>query len=157
MDAIQQREEEEEEEWDEEGYEDEEDDADAEAEAEAIARKLGEELLAGIAKVQADQASRFALAQSLLSAQSSIPEPSAGPAANEAPLSAKVEAAITTIRNILNILEVDQLAKSTFAATLLPDASGTNVFDVLKQISGAGSVAKELAGVLSQVVMTLAA
>ncbi|KAL4257889.1 C2H2-type domain-containing protein [Pleurotus pulmonarius] len=157
MDAIQQREEEEEEEWDEEGYEDEEDDADAEAEAEAIARKLGEELLAGIAKVQADQASRFALAQSLLSAQSSFPEPNAGPAANEAPLSAKVEAAITTIRNILNILEVDPLAKSTFAATLLPDASGTNVFDVLKQISGAGTVGKELAGVLSQVVMTLAA
>ncbi|KDQ22235.1 hypothetical protein PLEOSDRAFT_1079678 [Pleurotus ostreatus PC15] len=157
MDVIQQREEEEEEEWDEDGYEDEEDDADAEAEAEAIARKLGEELLAGIAKVQADQASRFALAQSLLSAQSSLPEVNAGPAANEAPLSAKVEAAISTIRNILNILETDPLAKSTFAATLLPDASSANVFDVLRQISGAGVVAKELAGVLSQVVMTLAA
>ena len=126
--------------WDEdENYD--EDDEDIDAEAQEIARRLGEELWAAI-KANSERNAP------------SVPNSSAIEA--EPPTSAprKEDLAIRTMLAILTLVDNDPLAKSTLVSTCIPN--GSSVFEVLKQCTTTGSIAKDIAGPLSQILVTLA-
>ena len=132
-----------------------EDDEDIDAEAQEIARRLGEELWAAI-KANAE---RNAPSVPNLSV---IVEPRVGASLNEtraadnaSPTSAsrKEDLAIRTMLAILTLVDNDPLAKSTLISTCIPN--GSNVFEVLKQCTTTGSIAKDIAGPLSQILVTL--
>ena len=142
--------------WDEdEDYD--EDDEDIDAEAQEIARRLGEELWAAI-KANAERNAPSVPNSSVIE-----PEPQVGASLNEVgaadnalPTSAsqKEDPAIRTMLAILTIVDNDPLAKSTLESTCIPN--GRNVFEVLKQCTTSGSIATDIAGPLSQILVTLA-
>ena len=142
--------------WDEdEDYD--EDDEDIDAEAQEIARRLGEELWAAIkANVERN-------APSVPNASVIAAEPQVGASLNEtraadnaSPTSSlrKEDVAIRTMLAILTLVDNDPLAKSTLVSTFIPN--GSNVLEVLKQCTTSGNIAKDIAGPLSQILVTLA-
>ena len=142
--------------WDEDDdYDD--DDEDIDAEAQEIARRLGEELWAAI-KANAERN-----APSLPDSSVNAPERQVGASLNEARAadnasstssSRKEDLAIRTMLAILTLVDNDPLAKSTLVSTVIPN--GSNVLEVMKQCTTSGSIAKDIAGPLSQILVTLA-
>jgi hypothetical protein len=130
------------EEEEEEGEEGEDDDIDAaaEAEAEEIARRLGDQLWESISKAQAESM-RQAVSSTL-----SQPRPS----------TKRYEAALTTIKTILALVEKDSLAPSIFASTLVPEYDNKDMLHVLTQIVATGNISKDSARPLSDHIVTLA-
>ncbi|KAH6914419.1 hypothetical protein BKA70DRAFT_1096165 [Coprinopsis sp. MPI-PUGE-AT-0042] len=137
--------EEEEEGEDEEEEEDNSSDSDIEANALELSRRLDEELWAmtggGVSKPAALPAT--------------APVPQVSTVANATAYAKAEEAALGTIKTILQLVMNDPLAKSILSATIIPGL-GSNVFDVLQQSTSNASVAKTLAVPLSQVLVTLA-
>lgn len=147
----------EDEEWDEEDEDYDEEDDEIDAHAEEIARQLGEQLWAEINKAQADLAGAAPPAEDISSAQDTLPTE----ADNHIPepavhLSKKEEAAIITMKTILSIVENDSLARATLASTLVPDANGENVLDILTRTVASGNIRKEIAKSLSHILVVLA-
>jgi Zinc finger, C2H2 type len=142
--------------WDEdEDYD--EDDEDIDAEAQEIARRLGEELWAAI-KANAERNTPSVPNSSVIEAEpqvgASLNEVGAADNALPASASQKEDLAIRTMLAILTLVDNDPLAKSTLVSTCIPN--GSNVFEVLKQCTTSGSIAKDIAGPLSQILVTLA-
>jgi hypothetical protein len=135
--------------WDEDEDYDEDDDIDAEAQE--IARRLGEELWAAI-KANAERNAPSVPNSSVTDAEQQV-----GASSNEvraASPSRKEDLAIRTMLAILTLVDNDPLAKSTLVSTFIPD--GSNVFEVLKQCTTSGSIAKDITGPLSQILVTIA-
>ena len=142
--------------WDEdEEYDD--DDEDIDAEAQEIARRLGEELWAAI-KANAERNAPPVPNSPVIAAEPQVDAPlNESRIADNAPptsSSRKEDLAIRTMLAILNLVDNDPLAKSTLVSTCIPN--GSNVFEVLKQCTTSGSIAKDIAGPLSQILVTLA-
>lgn len=139
--------------WDEDEDYDEDDEA-IDAEAQEIARRLGEELWAAI-KANAEQNAPTVPNSSVVEG-----EPQVGASLNETraadntSASRKEDPAIRTMLAILNLVDNDPLAKSTLVSTCIPN--GSNVFEVLRQCTTTGSIAKDIARPLSQILVTLA-
>ena len=121
------------------------DDNDTGAEADEIARRLGDHLWAEISKAQADRAGAAPDASIL----------STSPAIQPRNVS-KQEAAIATMKAILAYAERDPLAQSTFEATFVPDTKGQSVLDFLKCTVTSGTLSRDMAKPLSQVIVSLA-
>jgi hypothetical protein len=132
------------EEWDgEEGSYDEAEgdiDAAAEAQAEEIARRLGDQLWESINKARAE---------SVTASQSS-------PSGSATVISKRDEAALTTMRRIIACLDKDPLARTIFTSTPAPGRNGENLFEVLARTVAAGSIPKEAAQPLSNLLVSLA-
>ena len=141
--------------WDED--EDYDDDEDIDAEAQEIARRLGEELWAAI-KANAERNAPPVPNSSVIAAEpqvdASLNEVRTADNAPPTSSSQKEDLAIRTMLTILTLVDNDPLAKSTLVSTCIPN--GSNVFEVLKQCTTSGSIAKDIAGPLSQILVTLA-
>ncbi|TDL25753.1 hypothetical protein BD410DRAFT_606721 [Rickenella mellea] len=113
-------------------------DEDDEDEAEAIARRLGDQLWADINRAHADRARAGSpQTQSLYSA-------------------VEAKAAIATMKTVLAFAAADPQVHSTLLSTLVPGLPGTSVFDAISRSVENGTIAREIAGPLSQVLVTLA-
>ncbi|KAG8214202.1 hypothetical protein J3R82DRAFT_10994 [Butyriboletus roseoflavus] len=121
-----------------------EDEEEDEEEAEEIARRLKDQLWADISK-----------AQGCASHAKPLPSEHAvsGPIVT---LSKKQDAALQTMMRILAITANDTLAHATLASTLVPGTNNDNVLDVLNQVVRAGSISKELAKILTPILVSLA-
>ena len=146
----------EEEDYGEEGYEDAEgeeyDEAeDLDAEAEAMARRLGDQLLADIAKAQAEAAA--------IVASASIPPPSA-PGTSRAPpqtsLRKKRDAALLTMKDILAFASKHPVLSSTMFASCIPGSEGGNLMEVFNRCISSSTISKPLARALTETILSLA-
>ncbi|TFK74288.1 hypothetical protein BDN72DRAFT_760124 [Pluteus cervinus] len=128
-----------------------------------MARRLGAELWADISKVNAAREAASAATNGSLDAQmsattslgASAPIPHVSGTAG-ATFSAKEAAALATMRIILSCLEKDALARSTLMSTVVPEANGDNVFNLLRAAVNSGSITKQSATPLSQILVSLA-
>lgn len=149
--------------WDEMEEEYEEDEAEYDAEAEEIAKRLGDQLWADIAKAQAEVNATVSPETTAAPEQpedrsrtiSARPsEPPAEPAHSRAK---KQEAALVTVRTILSFAYKDPVVRATLAAHILPATTDNrSVLDVLTQCATANSIQKDLAKSLSEAVVSLA-
>lgn len=128
-----------------EGEGDEEDEQD-DLEAVAIAQRLSAQLWADINKAQADPAPTT----------TGTPAQPDTPEHVESELHAKTQAALTTMKAILNYSDSDPLAHATLSSAAVPGHEDRNVLDTLKQFLIAGSITRDLAGPLSQILVVLA-
>lgn len=142
----------------EEGEEGEDDDeGEYDAEAEAIAKRLGDQLLADIAKAQMEVA--LAASSSLTTevqnqTLSSAPQPK--PLSTNGSRKDKLDSTLKTIRNVLAIVEKDSRARAVFSASfvsLTPDTS--NVLVALQDCAKTNTISKTLAKTLCQAMLTL--
>ena len=139
---------------DDENYDDEgEDDDDADAEAEAIARRLRDQLWADINAARANANAAPTTAPAAIPPSKNIPQVSAA-----APriTSKKEEAAVATMKVILAFAEKDTLVSSTLASAIIPESNNTNVLDFLVQSAASGTIPKDVAKPLSQLLVSLA-
>ncbi|KAJ7592409.1 hypothetical protein C8J56DRAFT_822379 [Mycena floridula] len=108
---------------------DDDDDDDIDAEAEEMARRLGAELWEDIRK-------------SSTTAPAPVPNP-------------KAAAAIATIKSIIALASRDPLVHSIFTSTLVPGIDG-HILDIFTRSVTSGTISKDVALPLSQIVMGLA-
>ncbi len=130
---------------------------DLDAEAEAMARRLGDQLLADIAKAQAEAAAAGA---------SPNPPPAEPPENASVPpqetlsqptsLQKKREAALLTMRGILAFASKHGIVGSTMSVSQVPGSEGGNLIDVFNRCVSAASISKPLARVLTEAVLSLA-
>ncbi|KAI0717742.1 hypothetical protein C8T65DRAFT_640640 [Cerioporus squamosus] len=153
----------EEEDYDGEDYEDGEgeeyDEAeDLDAEAEAMARRLGDQLLADIAKAQAEAAAAGANPNPPQTAEP--PEHPPTPPKDILPqptsLQKKREAALLTMRGILAFASKHAIVGSTMSVSQVPGSEGGTLIDVFNRCVSASSISKPLARVLTEAVLSLA-
>ncbi len=148
---------------DEEGYEDGEGDEydegeDIDAEAEEMARRLGDQLLADIAKAQAEAAAASgdpsapppARTQDV-PAQSGHPEPPP-----QSTYRKKQDAALLTMKAILAFASHNPVVQSAMSTSQVPGIEGANLLDVFNRCISASSISKPLARTLTEIVLTLA-
>lgn len=164
--------------WDE-GDEDAEYDEDEEydAEAEEIAKRLGDQLWADIAKAQAEVSAGSTVNTSTTNNVSMYQPPNTtGPQAplqtgfslsspmpssehtnspDDVKKSKKQEAALVTVRAILSFAFKDPVVRATLASHSVPNLN-SSVLDVLTQLASDGAVTKTLAKPLSEAVVSLA-
>lgn len=160
----------EQEDW-EEGDEEYEDEDEYDAEAEEIAKRLGDQLWADIAKAQAEAAATSTAPPPATTPQppppadaSPLPEPPAQPAStaddsHDTPAASqarKQEAALVTVRTILSFAYKDPVVRATLATQVLPTGDNTSVLDVLTRCATSNSIAKDLAKPLSDAIVSLA-
>lgn len=138
--------------------EDEDEDEDMEDDAEAIARRLGDQLWADIQRARAggvtssttDQSPESPTDEHPTSIRAFVSSP------NTIPKSAKEVAALVTMRTVLAHAATDPLVHSTLMSTPVPGFENTNVLAMLSGIAQSGTISKEVAGPLSQVIVRLA-
>lgn len=128
----------EEEDYDEEGEEDYEDAPDIDAEAEEMARRLGDQLWADIAKAQLEAAAAAA------SSAATVPS---------APITfkGKQEAALATIKQLLTFASSHPVVHAAFTASLISVPEATNVLAVFERCASSGPafISKSVASTLS--------
>ena len=161
----------EQEEW-EEGDEEYDDEEEYDAEAEEIAKRLGDQLWADIAKAQAEASAAAAPAGSASEpppATQDVPPTQSEnllqdtltkvPGSHELPVNSqarKQEAALVTVRTILSFAYKDPVVRATLATQVLKTGENTSVLDILTRCATSNSIAKELAKPLSDAVVSLA-
>lgn len=145
--SAEMQEEEEEEEYPEGG----EDEGDEDEEAAEIARRLGDQLMADIAKAQAEQAA--AAAQT----KEPIVQPSVIPPTPVTTTNDPTAAAINTMKSILACAMKDPLVNFVLASASVIDPTGTktNALQILQRSTEAGFIPQDLAKILSPVVLQL--
>ncbi|KAH8096696.1 hypothetical protein BXZ70DRAFT_331285 [Cristinia sonorae] len=152
------------EDWQEDEEYDEEDDADYDAEAEEMARRLGDQLLADIAKAQLEAGLVQDPAPAVPPATAQTVETAppirhaAGTTASKTIVSKakKQEAALATMKTIIKFAAKDAQVRATLTATVVAHGAGSNIFDILTQCISAGRISKPLAKPLSDAVVSLA-
>ncbi|KAI0351615.1 hypothetical protein OH77DRAFT_915994 [Trametes cingulata] len=146
---------EEEEYEEEEGGEDYDEGEDIDAEAEEMARRLGDQLLADIAKAQAEAAAAASGTSAAPPAQA--PEHPAQPEPNPpSPSRKKQDAALLTMKAILAFASKNPVVQSTMSASSVPGAEGANLLEVFNRCISASSISKPLARTLTEIVLSLA-
>ena len=147
----------EDEDYDEEGYEDAEgedyDEAeDLDAEAEAMARRLGDQLLADIAKAQAEVAA--------VATNVAVPPPSepttSPPVHPQTSLRKKKDAALLTMKGILTFASKHPILSSTMSASRIPGPEGGNLMEVFNRCMSSSTIPKSLARALTEIILSLA-
>ena len=147
--AQMQEEEEEEEEY----PEGEEEEGDEDAEAAEIARRLGDQLMADIAKAQAEQEAAAAAAQT----QEPVVQPSVIPPKTVPTTSDPAAAAINTMRSILAHATKDPLVNFVLASASVIDPTGTktNALQILQRSAEVGFIPQDLAKIFGPVILQL--
>jgi hypothetical protein len=149
----------------------EDDDEDADAEAEEIARRLNDQLWAEINKAQAEAAAANKATTGITS-DASIPPSNSNdiPAVASASSSSttlphpssvldkRVHEALKTMRLILKDVANDPLARATLSETLVPEIEppGTSVLDAFGNAVAANAIPKNVARLLSHLLVSLA-
>ncbi|KAI0668851.1 hypothetical protein C8Q78DRAFT_1193722 [Trametes maxima] len=135
-----------------EGYDDGED---IDAEAEEMARRLGDQLLADIAKAQAEVAAATGGGSTAPQAQThpSQPAPSVTPQTTHRK---RQGAALLTMKAILALASKNPVVQSAMSTLQVPGDQNTNLFDVFNRCISASAVSKPLARTLTEVVLALA-
>lgn len=123
---------------------------DLDAEAEAMAKRLGDQLLADIAKAQAEAAA----------ASSSAPPPVQPPVSSDSPQQSsfrkRQDAALSTMKGILAFASKHAIVGSTMSSSQVPGTEGGSLLDVFNRCIAASSISKPLARALTDVVLSLA-
>ena len=143
----------EEEEEEEEYPEGEEEEGDEDAEAAEIARRLGDQLMADIAKAQAEQVAAAVAAQTHKpTVQTSVIPPTSIAAPRD-----PAAAAINTMKSILTYATKDPLVNFVLASASVMDPTGTktNALQILQRSAEAGFIPQDLARVFSPVILQL--
>ena len=145
----------EEEEEEEEYLEGEEEEGDEDAEAAEIARRLGDQLMADIAKAQAEQVA--AAAAVAVRPQEPAVLPSVIPPASVATTNDPTAAAINTMKSILAHAAKDPLVNFVLASASVMDPTGTktNALQILQRSAEAGFIPQDLAKILSPIILQL--
>ena len=133
---------------------------DLDAEAEAMARRLGDQLLADIAKAQAEAAAAAAAAASPHAPQVVETPENPHPPVQETgiqptSLQKKREAALLTMRGILAFASKHAIVGSTMSVSQIPGEGGTLV-DVFNRCVSSSTISKPLARALTEAVLSLA-
>ena len=142
----------EQEEEEEEYPEGEEEEGDEDAEAAEIARRLGDQLIADIAKAQAEQAAAVAVqSHELIPQPSVIPPPPIGTPSDPA------AAAVNTMKSILACSSKDPLVNFVLASASMVDPAGnkTNALQILQRSVEAGFIPQDLAKIFSPIILQL--
>ena len=141
-----------EEEEEEEYPEGEEEEGDEDAEAAEIARRLGDQLIADIAKAQAEQAAATAARS-----QEPVVQPSAIPPTPTSTTSDPTAAAVSTMKSILACSTKDPLVNFVLASASVIDPTGnkTNALQILQRSTEAGFIPQDLAKIFSPVILQL--
>ena len=141
-----------EEEEDEEYPEGEEEEGDEDAEAAEIARRLGDQLMADIAKAQAEQ-----VAAAAAQTQEPAVQPSVVPSTTVAATSDPAAAAINTMKSILAHATKDPLVNFVLASASVVDPTGTkaNALQILQRSVEVGFIPQDLAKIFSPVILQL--
>ncbi|KAH9856425.1 hypothetical protein C2E23DRAFT_857369 [Lenzites betulinus] len=135
------------------GYEDGEGDEDydeeeyVDAEAEEMARRLGDQLLADIAKAQAEAAAVAGTANG-------PPAPSEGP--SQGTYRKKQDAAVLTMKAILAFAARNPVVHSAMSTSHVPGAGGASLLEVFNRCISASSISKPLARTLTEIVLSVA-
>ncbi|KAI0651285.1 hypothetical protein C8Q79DRAFT_1059657 [Trametes meyenii] len=135
-----------------EGYEDGED---IDAEAEEMARRLGDQLLADIAKAQAEVAAATSSAAPVQARQQEAPKPNL-PATPQSSQRKRQEAALLTMQAILAFASKNPVVQSAMSTSQVPGDESANLFDVFNRCISASTISKPLARTLTEVVLALA-
>lgn len=145
----------EEEEEEEEYPEGDEEEGDEDAEAAEIARRLGDQLMADIAKAQAEQAA--AAAAAAVQSQEPTVQPSVILPTPVAATKDPTAAAINTMKSILAYATKDPLVNFVLASASVidPTSTKTNALQILQRSTEAGFIPRDLAKVFSPVVLQL--
>ncbi|KAJ3491631.1 hypothetical protein NLI96_g574 [Meripilus lineatus] len=144
---------------------DDDDDASYDAQAQEIAKRLGDQLLADIAKAQLEAG----ITPSVVSHEENI-QTTTGPSSTEpfdqVPPSKttsskfkKQGAALETMRTILVLASKDIAVQNTLRASVVHQINATaasNVFDILNQCVSSNSIPEELSRPLSDIIVSLA-
>lgn len=148
---------------DEEGYEDGEGDEydegeDIDAEAEEMARRLGDQLLADIAKAQAEAAAVSGNASAPPASRTEdVPvhhqHPEAPP---QSTYRKKQDAALLTMKAIISFASHNPVVQSAMTTSQVPGIEGANLLDVFNRCISASSISKPLARTLTEIVLSLA-
>ncbi|KAI0632874.1 hypothetical protein C8Q77DRAFT_1120240 [Trametes polyzona] len=128
---------------------------DLDAEAEEMARRLGDQLLADIAKAQAEAAAATAGTSAAVPAQPQEP----APPPESPPQSAyrkKQDAALLTMKAILAFASKNPVVQSVMSTSQVPGADGASLLDVFNRCLSASTVSKPLARTLTEIVLSLA-
>lgn len=130
-----------------------EEEGDEDAEAAEIARRLGDQLMADIAKAQAEQAAAAAAAQS----QDPTVQPPVIPPKPVAAAKDPTAAAINTMKSILAFAASDPLVNFVLASASVtdPTCTKTNALRILQLSTEAGFIPRDLAKIFSPVVLQL--
>jgi hypothetical protein len=150
-------------------------DEEYDTEAEEIAKRLGDQLWADIAKAQAEASASANTNTSATNqvvvpplshvviperqtrggAASEVPSATAYDSTNASRQDRKQEAALVTIRTILSFAFKDPVVRTTLASQTVP-AVGSSVLDILTQCANSGTITKIMAKPLSDAVVSLA-
>ncbi|RPD60769.1 hypothetical protein L227DRAFT_574934 [Lentinus tigrinus ALCF2SS1-6] len=131
---------------------------DLDAEAEAMARRLGDQLLADIAKAQAEAAAAVASptppqtteppGKPLTPPEEALPQ--------HTPLQKKREAALLTMRGILAFASKHAIVGSTMSVSHIAGSEGGNLVDIFNRCISSSTISKPLARALTEAVLSLA-
>ncbi|KAJ3521174.1 hypothetical protein NM688_g9054 [Phlebia brevispora] len=149
-------------EWEDDGEEEYDNEEDLDAEAEEIAKRLGDQLLADIAKAQAEAANA---AQAVVTQGATELQPAPTAAVSEPthlaetsdqskilPHNRKQEAALMTVRTILSFAFKDPVVRATLNTYIVHNSENRSVLDVLTQCASSNTIDKDLARPLSNAV-----
>lgn len=137
----------------------EEEEEEDEEDPEDIARRLGDQLWADIQRARAADNTNTAATTTKSIDQA---QPTAAPTPSKTttvriPLDTrKQDAALATMKLVLAHADSDGLVHSTLKSTIVPGFEGSNVYDLLKRIVDSGSITKQAASSLSQILVRLA-
>ncbi|KAI8972559.1 hypothetical protein BD414DRAFT_499929 [Trametes punicea] len=132
---------------------------DIDAEAEEMARRLGDQLLADIARAQAEAAAAAAASGSAGGAPAAhkAQEPIG---LTDAPAQTqhrkKQEAALLTMKAILALASRNPVVQSAMSSSQVPGQDGANLLDVFNRCISTSSISKPLARSLTEIVLSLA-
>ncbi|KAJ3012678.1 hypothetical protein NUW54_g1801 [Trametes sanguinea] len=132
---------------------------DIDAEAEEMARRLGDQLLADIAKAQAEAAA--AASNAAGSAASAPPaqnheQHAQTEASQPSPYRKKQDAALLTMKAILAFASKNPVVESAMSTSQVPGAEGANLLDVFNRCISSSTISKPLARTLTEIVLSLA-
>ncbi|KAI0830160.1 hypothetical protein BC628DRAFT_982972 [Trametes gibbosa] len=143
---------------DEEGYEDGEGEEDydegedIDAEAEEMARRLGDQLLADIAKAQAEAAATSAS----MSSTQGPPAHAHSEGPTQSTYRKKQDAALLTMKAILAFAAKNPVVHSAMSSSHVPGVEAASLPEVFNRCISASSISKPLARTLTEIVLTLA-
>ncbi|CDO75450.1 hypothetical protein BN946_scf184823.g4 [Trametes cinnabarina] len=147
----------EDEEYDEgEGGEEYDEGGDIDAEAEEMARRLGDQLLADIAKAQAEAAAAASGSTAAAPPAQSREQQTQPEGPQQSPYRKKQEAALLTMKAVLAFASKNPMVQSAMSSSQVPSVDGANLLDVFHRCISTSSIPKPLARNLSEIVLSLA-
>ena len=137
-------------------------DEDLDAEAEAMAKRLGDQLLADIAKAQAEVAAATTVGPATTTSLTNPLPPQLSPLAasprsrTQASSRKKQDAALLTMKAVLSFATKHSAFGSIMSSAHVPGAEGGDLTEVFNRCISSSSISKTLARALAEVILSLA-